>query len=279
MTKPKPKEKTIIKRLVEREFDCKVVIVATAGSYAHGLATDNSDVDYIVFAEPTPQMLYERKWINGEFKHLFDGAFHEGKVKDIRDFIPLMAKSNPNFLDVFNDPDIYVDSSYSWLFDDYHSYFLKSYDPVRLAKSAIGMANQYLKHNPGDKAFANVMYLTNLAYYAAVSHSFPNRMAMNFTDAMFKKDKDKYPCVLFGRETIKKVVNDDFESSYDKDFVCDVEEMKHNLNNLHSFVNEQIEEVGEPDEEGMKVIEEKMRDIVMDHALREFFNEEVAKWK
>lgn len=242
---------------IKRVFDYDAVIVALVGSRAHGLATEDSDYDYIAFAEPTVEMIYRGEKVNEQFGI---GEDIEVKLKDIRDLIPLLSAQNPNFLDIFLDKDSYVRRDYAWIFDYRVESFILSYDPSRLLRAAIGMGLNYLQ-DQSDKSLANAMYLNDIAYYVINFKRFPKTHSIRFTEEIFTKSEI---FTLYEFEKIEAVLNG---SLYEKLGVTPKEFRKKVQLNLwlleaYTEVQRADKEYPEPDYQSLDLIERKVMDTL-----------------
>lgn len=242
---------------IKRVFDYDAVIVALVGSRAHGLATEDSDYDYIAFAEPTVEMIYRGEKVNEQFGI---GEDIEVKLKDIRDLIPLLSAQNPNFLDIFLDKEPYVRGDYAWIFDRETVLFLITYDPVRLARSAVGMAFSYLR-KPSYKSIANAMYLNNLAYYAITFGSFAGVYPFR---SLQEPPRETYLGEIYKSNDIKQALNGTvymehpFTSSMDEYTV----HVEGGLYLLREYIISESKRYPEPDYQYMDQLERKMMDTL-----------------
>lgn len=87
----------------------KTILKCVVGSYAHGLATEKSDIDYrTVYVTPTSELL---KLGVGPYKGTtwIEGETEDNTAYEIGHFLHLSSKSNPSILEVFKAPIILED--------------------------------------------------------------------------------------------------------------------------------------------------------------------------
>ena len=95
-------------------FNRVIVIEALVGSHNYNLNTPSSDEDWKFFVRPTFDDLYSGKmYSNGAQTSDYDYTAH-----DIRKLADLLAKSNPNFLEVLFSVRVIAHPNFVWLIDN-----------------------------------------------------------------------------------------------------------------------------------------------------------------
>lgn len=130
-----------IQEAVESKYHRKTVLIGITGSWARGIANENSDIDFKAFVLPTKDELLKGRRMNQRFSTTIAAGGRkvsaEGVVKDIRDLEELLIKQNPDVLSMLDGCLFGVE--FKDLLKIYDSEWLR-FDPLRSAAGVIGWA-------------------------------------------------------------------------------------------------------------------------------------------
>ncbi|MCL2786139.1 MAG: nucleotidyltransferase domain-containing protein [Methanomassiliicoccaceae archaeon] len=144
--------------IAEKQTRRNVAICSLVGSRNYNLHTESSDHDFIVFAMPTLDDMYERNEYLKEIK----GDGYEIRVHDLRKLPDLLCKSNPSYVEIiFSRNNIMNGDMYSLLYDNRER--IAGMNLPYIYASSVGMFLNRMKYL--EKGTGNTQHLVDMHGY------------------------------------------------------------------------------------------------------------------
>lgn len=219
----------------EEKYDRKVLAVMVLGSWASGLAKENSDYDMQVWLLPSWMDLITQKSISRQTELPELNA--DVTVKDIRLLIPLFIKQSPSALLILNTPYIWIEKDWKFMLDERW----RSYDPKRCFSSSIAIARSTLKTADRydlNKVLSRVWMMLDLSRFLNSHHYFPKTEELDQTGKYLKIRKGDYTDLVTlssKSDHLTDWFDQKLKESADS---CSLSEHPKNEEFLDSFVNE-----------------------------------------
>lgn len=132
------------KEYIEREYGYKVAYLALYGSQNYNLDTPESDIDLRAIVIPSLTDLVKGNKPVSKTLHINQGKVEQVDVKDIREYLKILKKGNPAYIEPLVTDTYIIDDDFKGLFN----YFRENVEEyvrkleVRVSKATMGMALQ-----------------------------------------------------------------------------------------------------------------------------------------
>lgn len=153
-----------VKEYIEKEYGYKVAYLALYGSQNYNLDTPESDIDLRAIVVPSLNDLVRGRKPVSKTLHIDQGKVEQVDVKDIREYLKILKKGNPAYIEPLLTDTYIVDDNFKDLFkyfrDNIEEYVRKL--EVRVSKSTMGMALQKIDRYEKKQDSKDLIHLIRL---------------------------------------------------------------------------------------------------------------------
>jgi predicted nucleotidyltransferase len=192
-----------MKKFIEEEYGYKVAYLGLYGSQNYNLDTPKSDIDLRAIVIPSLNDLVRGRKPVSKTLHINQGKVEQVDVKDIREYLKLLKKGNPAYLEPLFTDHYVVDDEFKGLFkyfkDNMQEYVTEV--SVNMYKAIVGMALQKIsryekKADPKD-LLHTVRLWAMLMDYKEMNKSFKECLEFDLdSDVYGSYERPKYGIVV-----------------------------------------------------------------------------------